>query len=55
VHNLLRRDTFIEGCEIQKIELRTHDETISMKGAVIGAPYAERVRQGEFDSIDLFY
>jgi hypothetical protein len=55
VHNPLRRDTFTEGCEIQKIELRTDGDAISIKGAVIGAPYAERVRQGEFDSIDLFY
>jgi hypothetical protein len=55
VHNPLRRDTFSEGSDIQKIELRTDGEMISIKGAVIGVPYAERVRLGEFDSIDLFY
>jgi hypothetical protein len=55
LHNPLRRDTFAEGCDIQKIELRRGDETISIEGAVIGVPYADRVRQGEFKSIDLFY
>jgi hypothetical protein len=55
LHNPLRKDTFAEGCDIKKIELRRGDEAISIDGAVIGAPYAERVRQGEFDSMDLFY
>jgi hypothetical protein len=55
LHNPLRRDTFAEGCDIQKIELHTGDETISMEGGVIGAPYAERVRRGEIDSIDVIY
>ena len=55
LHNPLRRDTFAEGCDIQKIELRRGGETISIEGAVIGVPYADRVRQGEFESIDMFY
>ncbi|MBW6466887.1 MAG: hypothetical protein K0B06_10310, partial [Brevefilum sp.] len=55
LHNPLCRDTFAEGCDIQKIELHTGDETFRIEGGVIGAPYAERVRQGEIDSIDLFY
>jgi hypothetical protein len=55
LHNPLRRDTFAEGCDIQKIELHSGDETISIAGGVIGAPYAERVRQGDFDAMDVFY
>jgi hypothetical protein len=55
LHNPSRMDTWDEGVQIQRIELRSDAEKISIDGAVIKALYAERVRLGDFDSIELFY
>ncbi len=55
VHNPDRRDTWDEGLKIQRIDLHSGDETIRIDGGLIQAPYAEGVRQGEFDAIDLFF
>ena len=55
VHNPARVDTYAEGVEIQRIELHAEAETIHIDGAVIPAPYAERVRQGDFGSIALYF
>lgn len=55
IHHPDRKDTWQAGVEIRRIELHSDAETVSITGGVIGAPYAERVRTGEFTSIDLFY
>ncbi|MFU8827645.1 MAG: cellobiose phosphorylase, partial [Brevefilum sp.] len=55
VHNPDRKDTWDEGLKIKRVELHSGDETIRIDGGVIQTPYAEGVRQGEFDAIDLFF
>jgi hypothetical protein len=55
IHHPDHKDTWRDGVEIRRIEVHSDAETISIPGGVIGAPYAERVRTGEFTSIDLFY
>ncbi len=55
VHHPERTDTWRAGVAIQRIELHSEAETVRINGAMIGPPYAERVRSGEFTSIDLFY
>jgi hypothetical protein len=55
LHNPTRLDTYNEGVKIQSIELYTNGEKISLDGAVIKTPYAESIRRGQFDSIELFY
>jgi hypothetical protein len=54
VHNPARKDTFSEGLEATRILLRSHKETTQIKGSEIRSPFAERVRKGEFESIELF-
>ena len=53
--NPSRMDTYQPGREIKEIKLYREDEAISIKGAVIKSPYAQRVRSGEFDRIECFY
>jgi hypothetical protein len=55
LHNPLRLNTYDEGVEVKRIELRSAAETVQLAGAKINNPYAEKVRMGEFASIDLFY
>ena len=55
LHNPSRTDTYHAGCDIKTITLHSNEETITIAGGVIGAPYAERVRTGEIESIELFY
>jgi hypothetical protein len=55
LHNPSRMNTWDESAQIKRIELRSGTETIGIAGAVIGAPHAERVRQGQFSSMELFY
>ena len=55
INNPDRRDTFADDMTIQRIELRSANETIQIEGSVIGSPYAAQVRSGEIVSIELFY
>jgi hypothetical protein len=55
LHNPIRQNTFNEGCIISRIELHANTETISIKDAIVRSPYAERVRSGEYDSIDVYF
>lgn len=55
LHNPLRIDTFNPGVEIKKVNLHSAGETISLIGPQIDSPYAEKVRLGEYDAIDLYY
>jgi hypothetical protein len=54
VHNPGRKDTFSEGFEAVRILLHSNKETIQIRGSEIRSPYAERVRKGEFEAIELF-
>ena len=53
--NALQKNTYAEGYEITKIKLHSSDTVININGAVIGKPYAERIRLGEFNLIECFY
>jgi len=53
VHNPMHLDTYAEGVETEKITLRSGDETMIIDGSIIGSPYAERIRQGDFESVEL--
>jgi len=53
--NALQKNTYTEGHKIKEIKLHSSDTLINIDGAVIGKPYAERVRLGEFNLIECFY
>ena len=55
VHNPQARDTYKQGMIIKRIQLRSDEETVKIDDGKIKSPYAEMVRAGEFDSIDLYY
>jgi len=54
VHNPMRLDTYAEGVETEKITLHSGNELVTIDGSIIGSPYAERIRQGDFVSIELY-
>jgi hypothetical protein len=51
----MRKDTYKAETTVKKIELHSNQQTIELEGAVIKSPYAEMIREGKFESIDLFY
>jgi len=55
LHNPMRKDTYDVGMTVKKIELHSNQQTIELEGAAIKSPYAEMVREGKFETIDLFY
>ena len=55
LHNPSRKDTFNQDLGIEKIILHSGSEEITIPGALIGDPFADRVRKGEFSALDLFY
>jgi len=55
LHNPLRKDTYLEEAVVSRTIIRSESETITIEGAVISNPNAQRVRDGEIVSIDMFY
>jgi hypothetical protein len=54
-HNPQRRDTFNDAASIERIELHTTaGQSITIANNVIGAPYAEMVRDGKIERMDVF-
>jgi len=55
LHNPSKQDTFGEGQDIKKIELCFGDTNIRINSAHIGSPFAEKIRNGEINLIQLYY
>jgi len=55
LHNPSQQDTFGEGQDIKKIELCFGDTNIRINGDKIGSPFAEKIRDGEINLIQLHY
>ncbi|HSM24751.1 MAG TPA: hypothetical protein VK856_07815, partial [Anaerolineaceae bacterium] len=55
LHNPSRQDTYLEEVVVSRTLIRSGSELVTIEGAVINNPYAKRVRNGEFESIDMFY
>ena len=55
LHNPSRMDTYNADVNIQSITLHAKGEKTSIDGAAIPAPYAEGIRRGDFDSIDVYF
>ena len=55
LHNPTRKDTYQDEVKVRKAVIHSETEVITIEGGVINSPYAKRVRNGEFDSIDLYY
>jgi len=53
--NPLRKDTYREGVQIKEIKLHHNNKTITIEGDLIGSPYAEDIRRGEYEKIECFY
>jgi hypothetical protein len=53
--NPLRLDTFVEGSDIEKINLYQGEEVITLHEAVIPSPYAAQVRAGEITRMTCFF
>ncbi len=55
-HNPHKRDTYHPECQIQRITLRANgQEMIEIIGNIIPASYAEQVRAGEIDTMDVTF
>ena len=55
-HNPGRLDTFSEGVDPQRIILWTSDsDSVEVAGDTIGAPYAEMIRNGDVDRVELYF
>lgn len=55
VKNPERVSTYEQGMRVIKIKLHTNGKIIDIKGSKIEGLFAEKVRSGEIDSIELFY
>lgn len=55
LHNPLRKNTYLEEVVVNRTIIRSGSEIVTIESAVIKANYANRIRNGEFESIDLFY
>ena len=54
-HNPAREDTFDPELKIKRVEFQLDEQHIILEGAVIGAPYAQMIRNGEIANIQLFF
>jgi hypothetical protein len=55
-HNETRKDTFgDDGAKIKKIELFCGDKVTAIDGSVIPQPYAQKVREGGFDRLEIYF
>jgi hypothetical protein len=49
-------DTFAEGVDPQRIVLWTSDsDSVEVAGDTIGAPYAEMIRDGDVDRLEVYF
>jgi hypothetical protein len=55
-HNPRRLDTFADGVEPRRIILWPSESgSVEIEGNAIGSPYAEMIRNGEIDRVELFF
>jgi hypothetical protein len=55
-HNPRRLDTFAPGMQIQRIVLhQSHHNSILVPGPVVPAPFAEMVRDGKIERIEVYF
>jgi hypothetical protein len=55
-HNPDRADTFADGVEPKRIVLRpSASDFVEIEGGIIGAPFAEMVRNGEIEGVNVHF
>ncbi len=55
LHNPTNESTYTKGVAIGRMVCRSDTESVTVQGDVVQAPYAEKIREGDFEAIDVYF